>query len=188
MTWAPRPLGIDEVGREVQSWIPGDTPTTADVDLAALIAIVRQLHDLTADLAGDAECVVHDDIQPRNIVVRGRNPVGLIDWEQARPGKRLDDIAKVCWAFVEPRPGADPVIVGERWRSLLVAYPFDRREELVAAVVTQIARCADDIERESGRGSVRHQALRDRGDHSALRAMHGWVLENEVVLRNVIER
>ena len=42
VTWAPRSLGIDELGREVQSWIPGVTPSTGDdVDPLALIEIVR---------------------------------------------------------------------------------------------------------------------------------------------------
>lgn len=189
VTWAPRPLEIDDLGREVQSWIPGVTPLTGDdVDLFALVAIVRELHDLTVDMVGNAECVVHDDIQPRNVVALRQTPVGRIDWEQARPGRRVEDVAKVCWAFIEPRPGQDPVEVGRRWRQVLDAYPLDCPDELVSVVLTQIERCADDIEREAARDSARHRALADRGDHVALRSMHGWVIANEHNLRSAIER
>jgi hypothetical protein len=49
--WAPRPLGIDEQGREVVSWIPGATAGSGDeIDAFALVEVVRHLHDLTVGL------------------------------------------------------------------------------------------------------------------------------------------
>jgi aminoglycoside phosphotransferase (APT) family kinase protein len=184
VAWAPRPLGIDELGREVVSWIPGDTATSGDqVDLVLLAGIVRQLHDLTVALVDGFECVIHDDLQPRNVVVRDRIPVGLIDWEQARPGRRVEDVAKLCWSFIEPAPNSDPVEIGERWRQVADVYGLETTDVLLPTVLAQMQACAEDIVRETARGSVRHQALAARGDHVALRAMHTWAIANERALR-----
>ncbi len=184
VTWAPRALGIDEQGREVLSWIPGDTAASGDeVDVLLLAAIVRQLHDLTAGLIDGHECVIHDDLQPRNVVVRDRVPVGLIDWEQARPGWRIEDVAKLCWSFIEPTSQSDPVEIGERWRRVVDVYGLKPTEVLLSTVLAQMQACAEDIEREAARGSVRHQALASRGDHVALRAMHAWVDTHQLALQ-----
>jgi hypothetical protein len=184
VAWAPRALGIDEENREVLSWIPGETASSGNqVDLFLLASIVRQLHDLTADLVDGFECVIHDDLQPRNVVVQDRVPVGLIDWEQARPGRRVEDVAKLCWSFVEPTPDRDPVELGERWRHLVFAYGLQTPDDVVATVLAQTEACAQDIEQEAARQSVRHQALANRGDHLALRTMHSWVVANEHALR-----
>jgi len=133
-----------------------------------------------------SDCVIHDDLQPRNVVVRGRIPIGLIDWEQARPGQRVEDVAKLCWSFIEPRPGSDPVEIGERWCEIVDVYGLKSTEIFLSTVIGQMEACADDIEREAARGSVRHQALAARGDHKALRAMHRWALANEQILQKFI--
>jgi len=186
--WAPRALGIDELGREVVSWVPGATAASGDeIELRQLARMVRQLHDLTVELVHDGfECVVHDDLQPRNVVVLDRFPSGLIDWEQARPGRRVEDVAKMCWSFIEPTPESDPVEVGERWGQLAGVYGLEPVDALLSTVVLQMQTCAEDIEREAARGSVRHQALAARGDHVALRAMHTWTATNEQSLRTGI--
>jgi aminoglycoside phosphotransferase (APT) family kinase protein len=187
VAWAPRALGIDELGREVISWIPGDTAASGDeIDLIPLAGIVRQLHDLTAAMVDGVECVIHDDLQPRNVVVRDRFPVGLIDWEQARPGRRVEDVAKLCWSFIEPTSDSDPVEIGERWRHLAEVYGLKPVGALLSTVLAQMQTCAEDIEREAAGHSVRHQALAARGDHVALRAMHGWAVANERPLRKGI--
>ena len=186
-TWAPRALGIDEHGLEVVSWIRGETPGSGDeVDVLALARIVRELHDLTEDLVEGSECVIHDDIQPRNAVVQGRRPVGLIDWEQARPGRRVDDVANLCWSFIEPTAGSDPSEISRRWRLVVDAYGLDDRALLVPTVLARMVTCAEDIEREAARGSTRHQSLAERGDHDAIRAMHRWVSEHARLLHRAL--
>jgi aminoglycoside phosphotransferase (APT) family kinase protein len=185
--WAPRSFGFDELDREVLSWISGETPRSGeDIDLFVLTGMVRQLHDLTTSLVDGFESVIHDDLQPRNIVVRGRRPVGLIDWEEARPGRRMEDVAKLCWSFVEPRPDSNPLDVGRKWRALVATYGLNRNGDLLQTILSQIAACAEDIERQAER-SVRHHALAIRGDHIRLRALNAWVGANEEVLRKAVD-
>ena len=147
---------------------------------------MRELHDLTAGLVDGAECVIHDDLQPRNVVVDGRRPIGLIDWEQARPGRRVEDVANLCWSFVEPTRGSSPEEVGARWRHIVVTYGLDDPAELLPAVTQRMAVCIDDIERHATAGSARHRALADRGDHVAIRAMLDWTAGHAADLDRIV--
>lgn len=73
--------------------------------LAAVARLTRRLHDLTAGtaLAGEAEVACHHDLSPANTVydVSGGwwRPVAFIDWDLAAPGRRLADLAHLCWQY-----------------------------------------------------------------------------------------
>jgi hypothetical protein len=73
-----------------------------------------------------------------------------------------------------------------QFEDLVDVYGLEGADVLVSMVLSQIQACADDIEREVARGSVRHQALAARGDHEELRAMHAWTVANEPTLRKSI--
>lgn len=185
--WAPRALGIDDEGREILSWIPGQAATAGqEVNLDELARMVRRLHDLTAGFVAGPECIIHDDLQPRNVIVRHRKPVGIIDWEQARPGRRVEDVANLCWSFVEPAPESRREDIGVRWRRVAEAYGLKARDDLVPTILARMSKCAEDIEREASRGSLRHRRLADRGDHVGIRVMQGWVAGNQQALRAAV--
>ena len=187
MSWSPRPLGIDQSGRQVLSWIDGEVPSRGEeVELDALARLVRELHDLTTGFVDGSECVIHDDLQPRNVVVLDRHPIGLIDWEQARPGSRIEDVANLCWAFVEPTPTSDPRWVAQRWRNVLDAYRLEHRQLLVPTMLARMAKCVTDIERNAAAGSSRHRILADRGDHVSIGAMHSWTIAHEHDLTQIV--
>src|SRR5690606_36035165 len=107
---APEPLGVDEQGREVLSFVPGDVPVeplpdyaVSDDALRDLARLVRRLHDAAegwvppqdavfGSLPGtleppleplfDAtELVAHQDYCPGNVVFRDGRPVALIDFD-----------------------------------------------------------------------------------------------------------
>ncbi|GAA4073306.1 hypothetical protein GCM10022214_32140 [Actinomadura miaoliensis] len=123
-TAAPMPLGVDEQGREVLSFVPGDVPreplpaeATSEAVLVALARLVRRLHDAAqgwsppsdavwAELPGtagipyvddDGELVSHRDYCPGNVVFRDGLPAALIDFDLARPTTRLYDIANALY-------------------------------------------------------------------------------------------
>lgn len=183
VTWAPRCLGFDDDGREVLSWIDGETATTgADIDMVALAAMVRELHDLTDKFVSDGECVIHDDLQPRNVIVRHGRPVALIDWEQTGPGRRVDDIANLCWSFTQPTADSDPYEIAVCWRVVLDAYGFADRAEVVATIVARMTKCVADIEGNAAAGSQRHALLAQRGDHLAIRESLDWTVRHRAFL------
>jgi len=187
ISWAPRFVGVDG-DHEVLTWLPGQTiddwwqrPDLLD-DLASA---VRQLHDTTVGFAPDHECLVHDDLQPRNVVVDGRR-IGIIDWEQLRPGRRVEDVAQICWSFVHG-PGDGRVReVGERWRRVVDAYGLVDRTEIIPVALAKIDLCVDDIVRGSAAGSVRHRRLEARGDHEDLAQIRRWIDANSSDLNELI--
>ncbi|MEM9564726.1 MAG: phosphotransferase [Actinomycetota bacterium] len=175
----PRFVGIDG-DHEVLTWIPGsvvdDWSPRPDL-LDQLVAAVRQLHDATADLAPGHECLIHDDLQPRNVVVDGTR-VGVVDWEQLRPGRRVEDVAQLCWSFAAGPADREVLAVGDRWRRIVDRYGLAERNEVVAVASAKIDRCVDDIVRGSALGSARHHRLRARGDHEDLRRLGSWIDAN----------
>ena len=118
----PRPLGLDERGREAVSYIPGETVvedwwpdwSRSEATVRDIGRLMRRLHDASeglgegevlpwrlTDAAVDAgQVVCHNDIAPYNIVWRRQTGVvGLIDWDFASPGDRRVDLAFALWQF-----------------------------------------------------------------------------------------
>lgn len=130
-TGAPHPFGVDEQGREMLSFVPGDVPrnplppeTAGDDVLIALARLVRALHEVSAGwvpppgavwggtpasagrlIAKRPELVSHRDYYPGNVVFRDGLPAALIDFDLAMPTMRLYDIANALWYWA---PFRDP--------------------------------------------------------------------------------
>lgn len=151
---APRVLGIDERGREVLSWLPGETPhrplpryAATDETLVALARLLRRFHDAvgsyqppldapwdsmaTSNVDDDPELVGHCDVTPDNVVFRDGSPCALIDFDLARPTTRLFDVVNTLrhWApFDEPADRDEPLYAadaGIRVRLFCDAYGLD---------------------------------------------------------------
>lgn len=110
---APRPLGIDEQGREILSYLPGASvhPDRRDLlgsdrALAEIGRMIRDFHDASACFVPPpdaqwqvvipdvgADLIVHHDLAPWNLVASETGGWGLIDWDVAAPGTRLWDLA-----------------------------------------------------------------------------------------------
>ncbi len=113
----PRFLGVDEAGRDVLDYLPGEVahfPVPEHVrSEAALVDVARTLrrfHDASVPLVGrdlpwqlpalpGAEVVVHGDYAPYNLVFSGSMLVGIIDLDYARPGPRTYDIASAVYGL-----------------------------------------------------------------------------------------
>ena len=166
---APRALGIDDQGREMLTYLPGETigdrepwPAWASAD-SMLIQVgrwLRRLHDLTAGFPAPAdECwfiggtvgsgliVGHQDAAPYNAVVDGDRLVGFCDWDIAGPSSRDWDLAftALTWApLASPRDGAplnghDLRERSRRLHLLLDAYGYDGDRRGFGAVVPRRA-------------------------------------------------
>jgi hypothetical protein len=125
--FVPEPLGYDEEGREILSFISGDVPerplpdwALEDRVIVGLARLIRRLHDAAegfeatpgavwGSLPGApqtsvrrlftaAELVSHQDYCPGNVVFSAGVPVALIDFDLARPTTRaLDCVNALHW-------------------------------------------------------------------------------------------
>lgn len=125
---APRALGFDSSGREMLSYLPGETIgdrdpwpawVWADSMLVQVGQWLRRLHDLTADFRPPADerwfiggvmrpglIAGHQDAAPYNAVVDGERLVGFCDWDIAGPSSREWDLAFSMLPWVPLAPDA----------------------------------------------------------------------------------
>ncbi|TDD65042.1 trifolitoxin immunity protein [Actinomadura darangshiensis] len=194
---APRFLGVDDQGREVLSFVDGHVAwepvqpfgVDSDESLARVAELVREFHDLTAatDLAGDEEVVCHNDLSPKNTVYRnlgaGLRPVAFIDWDVATPGRRIHDVAHLCWQYVGLGPGI--VDVGEaarRVRLVCDAYRLVDRGELVDVILWWQDRCWRGIAAAAAAGDPAMVRLREAEVVGEVQAAYAWVEQHHVEL------
>lgn len=106
--FAPRFLGMDSRGREILSYLEGETwpdsgSTLPDDVLEQAARAIRNYHDATAgsQLSQGHEIVAHHELGPHNTIFQGGHLIGFIDWDDAAPGTRLRDLANAVYHYVD---------------------------------------------------------------------------------------
>jgi hypothetical protein len=119
---APRVIGFDEQGREVLTFLPGQTVGDAarwpdwafsDGVLAQVGAWLRRLHQTTAAFVPPPGAawfgertwrpgyvIGHHDATPRNAVWDAGQLVGFIDWDTAGPAPAMSDLALAAFTWI----------------------------------------------------------------------------------------
>lgn len=118
ITEVPEPLGLDEQGREVLSFVPGDVANYPLPEwlwqphvLAESAQLLRRIHDASVPLIaqrdgwqvttrGPVEVICHNDAAPYNFAFEGGHVSGLIDFDTASPGPRIWDLAYLAYRLV----------------------------------------------------------------------------------------
>ncbi|MCM3616076.1 aminoglycoside phosphotransferase family protein [Sutcliffiella horikoshii] len=117
--YAPKFLGIDEVGREKLSFIEGEAGNYpikrymwSDDVLIDIAKMLRKYHEAVSDFAisdewkpidntpKSFEVLCHNDFAIYNIIFNNNKPVGIIDFDVAGPGPRLWDIAYTLYTCI----------------------------------------------------------------------------------------
>ncbi|MBW0091107.1 phosphotransferase enzyme family protein [Pseudonocardia oceani] len=147
---APRVLGVDDQGREVLTYIPGEAVTApappwglTDAALGSVGRLLRRFHDAVADFdpaphdwsspasppfSGGG--IAHNDPNLDNVVFHGDRAVALIDFDLAAPGAPVWDVAGTArfWAPLRDPVDTDDGRAGrelDRLRVLVDAYGLD---------------------------------------------------------------
>jgi thiamine kinase-like enzyme len=187
----PRPVGIDEDGRERLVFIDGEVPVSpypdwsqTDAALASVARLLRGLHDAArgfdpaglswddrlADPAGGT-LLCHNDVCPENVVFRDGVAVALLDFEFAAPGRAVYDVAhfaRLCVPveneFDQARLGWRPADRTARLRLVADAYGLeqDGRAELLTAIDEAIDRVAAAVRRSVDAGDPNAVAMWNR--------------------------
>lgn len=179
----PEVLGLDDEGREVLSYLPGDTLDPAvdqisDESLVAAARWLREYHDAVRDFEptsntwrqGDqtldrasGQIICHNDPGLYNWVVIEGNFAGMIDWDRAGPGLPTDDLAFLCWSGI---PLLREIPLAEAARRLALAadaYGGVTATELLDAVTHRMGLIAERWRVGIENGDPGTLALRDSG-------------------------
>jgi phosphotransferase family enzyme len=187
----PEPLGIDERGREILTYVPGRAGgyplaefILSERTLTAVTSALRAYHDATAGFTAPAgapwqwpdrdpvQVICHNDWAPYNLIFDGGDLTGVIDFDLASPGPRVWDMAYAAYRFVPltapenpdvPYPGA-----GDQARRLarFCAVYGDAAigpRAVVDAAVERLRALNAFMHREAAAGNAAQQAIIDRG-------------------------
>lgn len=164
---APRVLGIDDEGREVLTYLPGEVVGWTDWPmvlrdgdgLAQLGALLWRYHDAVRNYVPPLEAVWrnplaptrgelvrHGDFTPFNTVWCDGRVTGVIDWDFAQPGRAITDLAHLAWYGVPLSADyrsleygfAEGIDRAGRLRDLCAAYGAWTPEEVIAEAVIMI--------------------------------------------------
>jgi Ser/Thr protein kinase RdoA (MazF antagonist) len=174
---APRVLGLDEQGREILGYIPGETyagGTVAVPDrvldeeyLVDAARLLRVYHDavegfspppharwrLTAPT--EHELICHNDWSPWNALFRDGQLAVMLDWDLAGPGSRLWDLTNAAYCWVSLISGSKLFTTDERARRLRVfcdAYGLTTRSRVLPTMRLRIDHVARFIDAQARAG------------------------------------
>lgn len=149
---APRYLGVDDQSREIFSYLEGDVPDELDAGfndatLVEAARLIRRFHEATtgSPLAEGSEVVCHNDLSPCNFVFRAGVPVAIIDFDNAAPGARLDDLGYALFLWLNI--GTDGPAPAEQARRITVfcdACGVPTGAQIIGAMASAVS---DNIER-----------------------------------------
>jgi hypothetical protein len=195
---SPRTLGFDERGREVLSFVPGDTVggdlpwpdwVWSEEILVEVGRATAQFHRAVADFRpsgtrpwswgpaelAEGQIICHNDIAPYNVVAESGHLRAFIDWDLSGPGTTRSDLAFVAWQWV---PLHDPLVarffcrydldVARRLRILLDSYELEDRAGFVDDVVTRIELNRDVMLRKAAGGDPAYGRLVEVGHVSGM--------------------
>jgi len=158
----PRVVGLDEQGREVLSYLPGqvvDTGTGADaLSVEQLISVVRWTRAFHGAVAGFAHpgpwrffpvarptLIGHNDIAPYNVCFAGDELVGVFDWDLAGPSTPLLELAFIAWNCVPLWRDIGPGAAAARLAVISATYGGPGAGEILHAVPHRIQTMLDGI-------------------------------------------
>lgn len=170
----PKFYGIDEYGREILDFLPGQivdvaTEELSDEQLVAVVNWTRQLHQVTADFhhrgpwrnvpAADARLIGHGDVAPYNLCFDGGALVGVFDWDMAGPTTAISELGFIAWTCVplfRPLPDA---WCARRLRLIAATYGGLTADHLLAAVFDRTQATIDGILSAAAAGDLGMQSL-----------------------------
>ena len=208
----PAPLGFDEQGREVLTFLPGvvghmplpELRTDAVLETAA--RLLRRMHDATADVAHlwstgwqaltrpPVEVICHGDFAPYNCVFEQGQLVGVIDFDYAHPGNRIWDLAYAIYRFAPLMDPSNPDVGGStsdqcrRARLFCDAYGLEDRSSLVSVIEARVASMAQFLIDGAAAGDGRMQANIDAGHLRVYQTDCAWLETHQEQMRAAIAK
>lgn len=140
--YAPRFTGIDAQGREILSYIEGEVlhgHLFSEAQLREAMLLLREFHDAasTSRLCGENETICHHDFAPWNLIMHRGKPSGIIDFDEAAPGSRIEDVAYFLWTFLDLGSLESSIATISQMADLVDTYRLNQPQQLVPAILSQ---------------------------------------------------
>jgi aminoglycoside phosphotransferase len=180
---APRVQGIDEQGREILGYLPGEAYSgniealperfTADAQLVSAAKLLRRYHDLVKGWRPPpdarwrmvaptaAEVICHNDWSPWNALLQGGRFALMLDWDLSGPGTRVWDLANAVYSWAPLASGLGPDIdeQARRLRLFLDAYGLKDRKAVLPTLRLRVQHVARFIKEQAALGDPGMQRL-----------------------------
>jgi hypothetical protein len=212
---APQPLGYDDDGNELLTFIPGEVsnyPLSANAAskqaLTSAAVLLRGWHDATVSfLAGESadykwylpprepfEVICHGDFAPYNVVLQGNTASAIIDFDTAHPAPRVWDIAYALyrWAPLMRPDNLDGFGTlseqGARARRFCDSYGLSKvqRTHLIDVVIERLQTLVDFMQTEADAGNVAFQANLADGHHLGYLADIAYLRNNQAQIEAIL--
>lgn len=159
---ASRFLGVDSQGREILSFIEGETDFpddiwNSDTWLTKSARLLRQFHDASTEFVptepahwafeypdtNQHEVINHNDFAPYNMVFTPDGAISIIDIDLCGPGPRVRDLAYLAYWMAPLSFSSDPIHkfpngslehVASRVNTLCRAYEYEDSKRLLSMV------------------------------------------------------
>ena len=193
-TAVPQPLGFDEAGNEIVTFLAGEVsnyPLSAaaasEEALVSAAQLLRAYHEATRSFLAQnleshtwllpsrtpVEVICHGDFAPYNVVLNGRQAVGIIDFDTAHPGPRIWDIAYALYRWAPFTNQQNPDRLGNmatqigRARLFCDAYGFPaaQRHNLVDVMILRLETLVNYMQAEAAKGNEAFIANLADGHH-----------------------
>lgn len=205
--YSPLVQGIDGQGREILSYIPGDAairpwpPVLLKGDgLAQAAYLLRKYHDLVEGFVPSEDAhwrigkceyrprqiIRHGDLGPWNTIWQGSKLVGLVDWDFAQPGEKIDDLAQMAYYFVPLRSESGWAEAGflerpnfaARLKTLVASYGMYSPEQVVAALLALLKKDREVTKQFGDKGVEPWASFIKRGDLASSAEDSKWITNN----------
>jgi len=211
---APRLLGIDDEGREVLTYVEGETLippyqplSLTDDALASVASLLRDFHDAAQGVDWSAyrwqvavperfggPGICHDDPNLDNVVFRHDRAVALIDFDFAAPAARMWDVANAARLSAPVRPNTEVYDARRgrtlhRFRRFVDAYNLsdDERAEVVDGAVVTHDWCCDVVRTGAANGNVNFADYWHRIGRRRAAVMRAWYDRHGDTLRRALD-
>ncbi|MDM7830824.1 phosphotransferase [Cellulomonas edaphi] len=192
----PRVLGIDEQGREILTYLPGEVVpigerALTDAQLASAARWLRQYHRAVAGFPrgerrwrfvrsalAPGQIVCHHDSAMYNMAFDGDDLAGVFDWDVAGPGVPLDDLAMLAWNSPLLDLGTDPAAAAHGLVLIADAYGGPAPATILDHVFVRMTDACDRIEGGQRAGDPGMLRLGERDEPASTRQRLATLLGN----------
>ncbi|MCB8980399.1 MAG: aminoglycoside phosphotransferase family protein [Ardenticatenaceae bacterium] len=193
-TAVPEPLGFDDAGNEIVTFLAGEVcnyPLSAaaasEEALVSAAQLLRAYHEATRSFLAQnqeshtwqlpsqtpIEVICHGDYAPYNVVLNCRQAVGIIDFDTAHPGPRIWDIAYALYRWAPFHNQQNPDRLGDletqigRARLFCEAYGLSvaQRHNLVDMMILRLETLVNHMQTEAQKGNEAFIANLADGHH-----------------------